>query len=57
MHGRFTDTEFFRRFSHCCIGMDHKFCNLDRPFFDIRFQTKHSPKFILVMYMQKPRVK
>ena len=28
---------FFRRFSHCCIGVYHKFRNLNRPFLNIRF--------------------
>ena len=52
MHGRFWNTKFFRRFSHCCIGVYHKFRNLNRPFLNIRFQAKHSSDYRLVMYMQ-----
>ena len=52
MHGRFWNTKFFRRFSHCCIGVYHKFRNLNRPFLNIRFQAKLSSDYRLVMYMQ-----
>ena len=51
MHGGFGDPEFLRRFPHGGIGGNHKLCNLDRPFFDICLQTKHSSKYRLVMYM------
>ena len=51
MHRTFADAEFLRRFPHSGIGGDHKFRDLDRPFLNIRFQTKHSSKYRLVMYM------
>ena len=51
MHRTLTDAELLRRFSHCRIGVDHKFRNLNRPFLDICLQTKHSSKYRLVMYM------
>ena len=52
MNGTFAYAELFRRFSHCCIGVYHKFRNLNRPFLNIRFQAKHSSDYRLVMYMQ-----
>ena len=55
MHRGFGNAEFLRRFPHSGIGGDHKFRDLDRPFLNIRFQTKHSSKYRLVMYMLSKR--
>ena len=51
MHRRLGNTKFLRRLPYRGVGMDHKFCHLDRPFLDICLQTKHSSKYRLVMYM------
>ena len=42
MHGRLADPELLCRFPHRGIGVYHEIRNLNRPFLDICFQTKHS---------------
>ena len=40
MYRTFTDSEFFRRLSHCCIILYNKHCDFHGSFFNIIFQKK-----------------